>query len=109
MHWDHLKDGSLWIEQGKTKARLQIAVEGALAKLIDRIRSRGIVGMGLLAEPKGRQLKPFGYFRSQFDKARDLAERRAGELGIEFTRFQFKDLRAKSASDMGLWPMRVSC
>jgi integrase len=100
MRWDQVRDGSVWVEQGKTKARLQIAIEGELAKLIDRIKSRGIVGMTLLADPKGQQLKPFGYFRSQFDKARDLAEQRAAELGIEFTRFQFKDLRAKSASDM---------
>jgi integrase len=100
MRWDQVRDGSVWIEQGKTKAKLQIAIEGGLAKVIDRIKSRGIIGMTLLVDPKGQQLKPFGYFRSQFDKARDLAEKRAAELGVEFTRFQFKDLRAKSASDM---------
>jgi integrase len=32
--------------------------------------------------------------------ARDRAQQKAAELGIEFVRFQFKDLRAKSASDM---------
>jgi integrase len=100
MRWEQVRDGCLWIEQGKTKARLQIAIEGELAKLIDRIKSRGIVGMTLLADPKGQQLKPFGYFRSQFDNARNKAEQRAAKLGVEFVRFQFKDLRAKSASDM---------
>jgi integrase len=56
--------------------------------------------MTLLADPKGQQLKHSGYFRSQFKIARDKAEKRAAEMGIQLTRFQFRDLRAKSASDM---------
>jgi integrase len=100
MRWDQVKDGTIWVEQGKTKAKIQIDIVGELAVVIDRIRSRGVVGMTILCDPKGQQLKPFGYFRSQFDHARDRAEAKAAELGIEFTRFQFKDLRAKSASDM---------
>lgn len=28
MRWDQVKDGSLWVEQGKTKARLQIDLAG---------------------------------------------------------------------------------
>ncbi|MEO7559013.1 MAG: tyrosine-type recombinase/integrase [Nitrosospira sp.] len=100
MRWDHIKDGALWVQQGKTKSKLQIDIVGELAALIDRIRSRGIVGMTLLSDPKGQQLKHSGYFRSQFKLARDRAEKRAAESGIEFNRFQFRDLRAKSASDM---------
>jgi integrase len=100
MRWDHIKDGSLWVEQGKTRARLQIDIVGELAALINRIKSRGIVGMTLLSDPKGQQLKHSGYFRSQFKLARDRAEVKAVELGIKFVRFQFRDLRAKSASDM---------
>ncbi|MBS1212652.1 MAG: hypothetical protein H6R26_1269 [Proteobacteria bacterium] len=42
----------------------------------------------------------FGYFRSQFDKARDAAEAEAQRLGVGFERFQFRDLRAKAASDL---------
>jgi integrase len=56
--------------------------------------------MTLLSDPKGQQLKPSGYFRSQLKLALDRAEKRAAELGIELSRFQFRDLRAKSASDM---------
>lgn len=100
MRWDQVKDGALWVEQGKTKARLQIDVVGELSGLLDRIKSRGVVGMTLLCDPKGQQLKHSGYFRSQFKLARDRAEKRAAELGIEFIRFQFRDLPAKSASDM---------
>ena len=39
-------------------------------------------------------------FRSQFKIARDKAEKRAEKLGIKHEQFQFRDLRAKSASDM---------
>lgn len=56
--------------------------------------------MTLLADPKGQQLKHSSYFRSQFKLARDRTERRAAEIGIKFARFQFRDLRAKSASDL---------
>ena len=56
--------------------------------------------MTLLSDPKSQQLKHSGYFRSQFKLARYRAEKRAEELGIEFARFQFRDIRAKSALDM---------
>ena len=96
MRWDHIKDGSLCVEQGKTKSRLQINIVGEFAALLDRIKTRGIVGMTILADPKGQTLKQYGYFRSQFKIARDSGKR-AAELGMPFTRFQFRDLRAKSA------------
>jgi hypothetical protein len=37
---------------------------------------------------------------SHFDKARDAAEAEANALGIDFIRFQFRDLRAKAARDI---------
>lgn len=100
MRWDQVKDGAVWVEQGKGKVKLQISIEGELAAVIDRIKSRGVIGMTLLCDPKGQKLKQYGYFRSQFKLARDHAQEKAAELGIEFVRFQFKDLRAKSVSDM---------
>jgi hypothetical protein len=39
-------------------------------------------------------------FQEPVRQARDLAEKRAAELGLKFERFQFRDLRIKSASDM---------
>ena len=56
--------------------------------------------MTILADPSGQPLRPFGYFRSHFDKARKAAEKKAQELGVEFFPFQFRDLRAKAASDI---------
>jgi hypothetical protein len=60
-----------------------VAIEGDLADLLKRIKTRqGIKGFTILADPKGQPLKEFGYFRSHFDKARDAAEQEAKKLGI---------------------------
>jgi len=99
MRWDHVRDGAIEIQQGKTGAKLRIEIAGELATLLDRIRARGVVGMTLLADPKGQPLKQFGYFRSQFDRARAAAEAEALANKEPFTRFQLRDLRAKTATD----------
>ena len=100
LRWDQIRDGALEIEQGKTGAKMRIAIVGDLADVINRIRGRGTLGMTILTDPKGQPLKEFGYFRSQFDKARDAAEAEAKKLGIPFERFQFRDLRPKAATDL---------
>lgn len=100
MRWDQVVGDTLSVKQGKTGAMMRIAIVGELREVIDRIRARSVVGVTLLADPKGQKLKEFGYFRSQFDKARDGAAAEAKERGIEFTRFQFRDLRPKAATDL---------
>lgn len=100
LQWSQVRDGALWISQGKTSAKLRIELIGELATVIERIRSRHTVGMTILTTPDGQRLKLRGYLRSHFDKARDAAEAEAKELEIEFQRFQLRDLRAKAASDM---------
>jgi hypothetical protein len=60
MRWDQVKDGSLWLEQSKGKVKLQIAVVGELAALIDRFKSRGLVGMTTTCESEGATVKAFG-------------------------------------------------
>ncbi|WP_462370325.1 tyrosine-type recombinase/integrase [Oxalobacter formigenes] len=100
MKWSDIKDGALEITQNKTKAKLRIAVVGALANLLDRIKSQGIVGMTILSDPKGNRLTESGHLRNEFRKARAAAEKEAEEQGIAFTPFQFRDLRAKAASDL---------
>lgn len=100
MQWDHIKDGVLEVRQNKTKKLVRIAIVGELAHVFKKIRSRPVVGLTILIDPKGNPLNQFGHFRKQFDKARNKAEIEAEEKGIEFTRFQFRDLRAKAASDL---------
>lgn len=100
MRWSQIQNGVLLVGQDKTGAKLRIIIEGRLKEVLDRVKQRGIKGLTILADPKGQPLKEFGYFRSQFDKARDAAEAEAKEMGIDFVRFQFRDLRPKAATDL---------
>ena len=85
-------DGSLSLTQNKTGKKLRIAIEGELAEVIDRIlaKPRDKVNRALLQDPDGQRLSYFA-LRSRFDKARETA-------GVNF---QFRDLRAKTATDAG--------
>jgi len=100
LRWDQIQDGDLCVEQGKTSAKVRIKIVGELAELLDRIRDRVVLGATIISDPNGQPLKEFGYFRSHFDKARTAAEKEAKEKGVPFLRFQFRDLRAKAASDL---------
>jgi integrase len=84
-----LRDGALWIRQGKTSANLRIAVEGELRRTIERITERGIVGLYLLTSERGERLT-YHALQGRFRKARTAA-------GVDF---QFRDLRAKAATDL---------
>lgn len=83
-------DGKLAIAQNKTGKKLRIAIEGELADVINRILSkpRKTENPALLQDPDGARLTYFA-LRSRFDKARLVA-------GVNF---QFRDLRAKAATD----------
>ena len=87
-----IRDGALWIVQNKTGARLGIEITGHLAKVIERInlRPRKATGQFLIQDENGQALSPFA-LRSRFDKARILAK----------VNFQFRDIRAKAATDTG--------
>lgn len=78
------------LAQNKTGKKLRIAIEGELAFVIDRILSKPRDGanQALLQDPSGKRLTYFA-LRSRFDKAREKA-------GVNF---QFRDLRAKTATD----------
>lgn len=87
-----IRDGALWIVQNKTGARLGIEVTGELAAVIDRInqRPRKAISSYLIQDENGQPLSQFA-LRSRFDKARSLAK----------VDFQFRDIRAKAATDTG--------
>lgn len=89
---EHLHDGALWIVQNKTGAKRAIEITGELAALIERInaRPRERLSAMLIQDDDGRPLGEFG-LRSRFAKARKLA-------GVDF---QFRDIRAKAATDTG--------
>jgi integrase len=87
-----IRDGALWIVQNKTSARLGIEVTGELKTVIERINSRprSAISAHLIQDEKGQPLSYYA-MRSRFDKARMLAK----------VSFQFRDIRAKAATDTG--------
>jgi integrase len=93
-----LKDGHLPVEQNKTGKRLRISVEGQLAEVVERINGRKVTGIALICNEKGERMTEF-MLRGAFDRARVAAGARHPELAQEIKKFQFRDLRAKAATD----------
>ncbi len=93
----HLREGSIEVRQNKTGHKLRIAIEGKLTALIERIkaRKRGISGVvvstRLIVNEEGQPLGKSA-LRFRFEAARAAA-------GIDGDDFQFRDLRAKAATD----------
>ena len=87
-----IRDGALWIVQNKTGQRLGVEVTGELADVIARIndRPRQAISAWLIQDENGQPLNQFA-LRSRFAKARTLAN----------VNFQFRDIRAKAATDTG--------
>ena len=87
-----IRDGALWIVQNKTGARLGIEITGELAATITRInaRPRKAISTYIIPDENGQSLTQCA-LRSRFDKARMLAK----------VDFQFRDIRAKAATDTG--------
>lgn len=90
-----VRDGLLHVQQGKTKAKLRIVVEGDLAVLLEEIRAfkraRAVHAMALLVNEAGQAMRSDA-LRYRFDKARAAA-------GIDKDLFQFRDFRAKVATE----------
>jgi integrase len=87
-----IRDGALFVRQNKTGAKRAIDLVGQLAEVIERIWSRPRVRVSayLVQDDDGKPLSMLA-LRSRFDKARRAA-------GVSF---QFRDIRAKTASDTG--------
>jgi len=93
-----LKDGAVWIRQNKTGAKLRINVEGELAVLLDRMGGRKVMGMNLVNMTDGTPMTKFE-LRSALDRARAAAAIEHPHLTAKIKQFQFRDLRAKAATD----------
>jgi integrase len=104
-----IKDGALQVRQGKTNKLLRIMLEhngvkSELANVIDRIQAREHRPrtLFLVPLPNGQQVKKW-HLRLRFDTARTAAANTAIEAGNDdvaarIKSFQFRDIRAKSAS-----------
>jgi integrase len=90
-----IKDGYLHIRQGKTSAKLRIAVTGELEAVIQRVRARRsqykIISTYLVLNQYGRPVSR----RTVAAWLRDVRK----ETGIDPESFQFRDLRAKAGTD----------
>lgn len=86
-----MRDGELWFKQAKTGQRVRVKVEGALAEVVARImaRPRRATGLSFIQDEDGQPLS-YTTLRSRFDAARRAAR----------VSFQFRDIRAKAASDL---------
>ena len=86
-----IRDGALWVTQGKTGKKLPIAIIGALADTIEQLLNRKykVTSLHLLQNDKGDPLS-YNSLRFRFEAARKAAD----------VNFQFRDLRAKAASDI---------
>jgi integrase len=106
-----IKDGALQVRQGKTNKLLRIMldhndVRSELANVIDRIQARlhRPRTLFLVALPNGQQVKKW-HLRLRFDAARSTAAETAIKAGLDtlaerIKLFQFRDIRAKSASEI---------
>lgn len=101
-----IRDGCIMVEQDKTGAKLRVEVIGALAVLIERIKARkaainGVRSLSLVCNESGQPMGKAA-MRYRFDKARQKAAEAAPnkEAAQRILTIQFRDLRAKAASDM---------
>jgi integrase len=87
-----IRDGALWVRQNKTKAVVGIEIVGELKAVIARIsdRPRRAISPFLIHEENGQPLT-LTVLRNRFEKAKKLA----------CVEFQFRDIRAKAATDTG--------
>lgn len=87
-----IASGLLHVTQNKTGAKLSINVVGRLAWVIKRarVRQRCATGPYLIQTETGQRLT-YSMFRNRFDDARKLAG----------ATWQFRDLRAKAATESG--------
>lgn len=89
-----LKDGALWIRQGKTGKKLRITIEGELATVVERCKLRAagyaLSSIYLLNNESGQRYTTH-MLRGDFEAARTKAK---------LPDVQFRDLRAKAATDI---------
>lgn len=90
-----IKDGFMHFEQSKTGKKLRIEISGELKGLIEEIQSyrrvKNVIHQYLLVTETGSKLTE-GALKGRFTKARAAA-------GVDIKGFQFRDLRAKAATD----------
>lgn len=92
----NIQDGMIQVTQTKRGAKVRIPVEGEVKVVIDRLLERKrrfkVQPLTLLIDESGGAMTK-SKLRSRFEKARD-------DAGDAAKHFQFRDLRAKAATDL---------
>ncbi|KQT37707.1 tyrosine-type recombinase/integrase [Methylophilus sp. Leaf414] len=97
-----ISDETLAVTQGKTKYKLRIRIEGELEQLIKRIKLRKskhkVRSLRLIVNEYGRPLSRKA-IEERMKKARTKAIKKHPGLEEQIKNYQFRDLRAKGATD----------
>lgn len=100
-----VRNDELIVQQNKTAKMLRIAltvngVRTELGELIDGLKKKPVTSLWLLADDAGKPMTR-NVLRNRFDEARlSAAESADPELAKRIKQFQFRDIRAKAASDI---------
>lgn len=98
-----ISNGKLTVVQGKTKKKLRINIVGQLEMLINKITTRKaghkVRTLQLIYNEKGRAVT-LNRLQIRFREARERAALANPSLKLEIEQFQFRDLRAKAATDI---------
>lgn len=99
---DDFKDNELIVRQDKTGAKIRMSITGELKPLIERIlknkQSHKIFTTQLITTKSGRPISQNALLQ-RFDDIRDKAAKLNPKIAEDICAFQFRDLRAKAASD----------
>ncbi|NUE67264.1 tyrosine-type recombinase/integrase [Snodgrassella sp. ESL0253] len=98
IHTDHIQKGVLTIKQNKTSNALRFVVTKRLQDIITRRAPHG----GFLFLNNRKRKMTTDNLQYRFDIARSLAIQNHPEHAEELAQIQFRDLRAKSATDKSL-------
>ena len=103
-----IKDGLLYIMQGKTKVKRRIKIEGKLAVVIERILTRkktykvwsSALAVNTRGMPTSKQVLRDGFTEARSKAAAQAVADKDAPLRDEVAAFWFYDLRAKAADDV---------
>lgn len=100
-----IKNGDLYVNQGKTDAKLRISIQGELESLIKRIQLRKegfkVRSLALIVDEHGKRLSQRAIWE-RFSKARSLAAVKYPNLKEAIEAYQWRDLRAKGGTDKAI-------
>ena len=97
MRLPDIRDGFLWLTQGKTRKKLRMAIAGELAVLIERIQNRTykVTSLALIRNETGQALS-YSALDNRFEEARKRAAKVLDDVGeteaaAEVKRFQWSN------------------